>query len=131
MKSTRARLNSAGFSLIEGLVSISIFSIFSVFISQAFIVHLGTNTRSENSSLAIFAAQKVLDDLRQQDPATMPTTGTATQTVTIDGKPFSVVTAYCSPNTYCTSTNIKAIKITVNYRNKKFYEVDTVFSQLR
>jgi type II secretion system protein I len=120
-----------GFTLLEVLVSLSIFSIVSAGMAKSFAFQLSTNSRNERKSAAILAAQQVLDDLRSRDPNTFPTSGSNTQTVSIGERDFSVVTSYCSVSSYCTSTNIRHLKVDVNLLGETQYSVSTVYAQLR
>ena len=124
-------MRERGFTLLEVLVSLGLFSIISTSLAASFAHHLKTNNLTERKSAAVMAAQQVMDEVRVQDPATLPSTGRTTQTVTIGNRAFTVVTDYCSETTYCTSANIKHIKITVSFSNQSVYQVSTVYAQLR
>jgi prepilin-type N-terminal cleavage/methylation domain-containing protein len=121
-----------GFSLIEVIVSISLFSIIGMGLAKGFIMQMKSNNDSAIRIQAISAAQQVLDRLRTEDPASLPSGGSAAaETVSIAGRNYSVVISYCVISAYCTATTTRHIRATVSYRNSKRYEVDTVFSQLR
>ena len=123
---------ACGFTLLEVLVAVGIFSVASAAIATCFASQLKFNYKYETKSGAIAAAQQVLDGIRVLDPTTLPSSGSATpQTVTIGGKNFVVNVTYCSPSTYCVSNNIRALHVVVTYANVTQYTVDTIFSQLR
>jgi prepilin-type N-terminal cleavage/methylation domain-containing protein len=124
--------NQRAFSLLEALIAIVIFGIASVGMAQAFITHMSFNTASERKTGALAAAQLVLDETRLVDPATLPSTGTASRTVSAANRTYSVVTTYCPSNlsSYCTSTT-RGLRVEVNFNGQLQYKVETVFSQLR
>lgn len=125
-------ISQGGFSLIEVLVSISLFSIIGMGLAKGFIMQMRSNNDSAIRIQAISAAQQVLDRIRTTDPASLPTGGSAVaETVTVSGRNYSVVITYCAISAYCTAVTTRHIRAAVSYRNSKRYEVDTVFSQLR
>jgi prepilin-type N-terminal cleavage/methylation domain-containing protein len=127
-----AHKNSAGFSLVEILVSLSITSIAMLAVGNAIATHIWFNTRSEQRSGAILAAQQVLDPLRLVDPSTLPTSGTSSTTVTIGALNYTVTTTYCpTGQSYCTSNNIRYMTTKVVLNGTQFLSLDTAFSQLR
>ena len=120
-----------GFSLIEVMASIAIFGIVATGMTSSFVKMQQTNLANEIKTGAMGAAQKVLDELRVSDPASLPSSGTsAPQTITIQGRAFSVTTTYCPVATYCTST-MRQLRITANYKSVKRYEVDSIYCQLQ
>ena len=129
----RSRANSSeGFTLLEVLVSMVIFAIASAAMAQSFLTHLTMNNRSERRSEAIASAQQVLDQIRTEDPTSLPVSGSvAPVTVVMGPRTYTVTATYCGENTFCTSNNIRHIGIQVAYRNTVIYEVETVYSQLR
>jgi len=131
-ESTNLRFSERGFSLIEVLVSISLFSIIGMGLAKGFIMQMRSNNESAIRIQAISAAQQVLDRIRTVDPASLPTGGSAAaETVSISGRNYSVVISYCAISAYCTAATTRQLRAVVSYRNIKRYEVDTVFSQLR
>jgi prepilin-type N-terminal cleavage/methylation domain-containing protein len=125
-------LSSKGFSILETLVSLAIFSIGTLAVAQAFTSQLAFNNRSELRSGAINAAQQVLDELRVIDPTTLPTSGTSTpQNIVIGGKTYVVTIAYCQATSHCSSSTVRDLKVTVQHKNTTIYNVETVYAQLR
>jgi prepilin-type N-terminal cleavage/methylation domain-containing protein len=124
-------MNQRGFTLIEVLVSLGLFSIITAGVTSTFINHLQYNSVAGYRTGAINAAQQQLDNLRKDDPVTMPTTGVTTATTTIGGRAFSVVTRYCSNATYCASASQRHLKVEVSYRGTLLYAVETVYTKLR
>jgi prepilin-type N-terminal cleavage/methylation domain-containing protein len=123
---------SLGFTLLEVMVSFSIFSIAVLGLSKAYSNQMTFNTLTERKSSALAAGQMVLDRLRTIDPTALPSTGTTTESVTISPRTFSVVVRYCpSGSTYCTSQNIKELTVEVSYRGVLQSKFTTIYSQLR
>ena len=67
--------NKRGFTLIEVLVALSLFAIVSAGVTPAIILHTRSNTESVIRAGAIAAAQFGMDNLRRQDPAGFPSSG--------------------------------------------------------
>ena len=121
-----------GFSLLEVLISISLFTVAAMALAQAFSYQLAFNNANEIRGGAIMAAQQVLDVYRVQDPAILPQSGSSPeQFLTIGGRTYSVVAYFCEQAIYCQSNRVRQIRAAVHYQNKKFYEVQTIYSQLK
>lgn len=119
-----------GFSLVEVMVSVALFSVVSALMAPSFIYHLKTNSRAEVKNGAIAATQQRLDTLRSSDPTSLPSSGSDTQNVAVGERTFSVKTYYCQTAAWCT-TSSRHLKIEVSYRNTFVYSAETIFSQLR
>jgi prepilin-type N-terminal cleavage/methylation domain-containing protein len=125
-------MNNRGFSLVEVMVSISLFSIVSAMMATSFTQLLKTNYDNEIRSGAYRAGERVIESYRQQAISTLPTTGSAAaQTITVNGRDYSVVPSFCAVASFCTTANIRHIRVTVNYENTKRYEVDSVFAEVQ
>lgn len=128
-------MSSKGFTLIETLVSLSIFSIAALGLAKAFSDNIRTNTNNERRTSAIMAVQQVLDRLRQSDPATLPSSNSTTvETKTVGFRNFVVTTTYCPTSvatTYCTSPNIRYLNLKAELSGVNVYEVNTIYAQLR
>ena len=125
-------LMQVGFTLLEVLVAMMLFSAVSIGLAKGFILQLKSNSNSEIRSQAIQAAQVVLDRMRTQDPATFPTSGQgASESVAVAGRNYTVSVRYCVKAAFCPTSTTRHLRATVNYRGAKRYEVDTVFTQLR
>ncbi len=126
------KLDEKGFSLLEVMVSLFIFSVVLAGMSPAFVAQLQQNTASEVKTEAIMAAQQVLDSLRLQDISALPLTGAGTPTtITFGPRAFVVTPTYCAISSYCTSNATRHIGIRVTYAGVLRYETETVFTQLR
>ena len=129
---TRSCRNNAGFTLLEIMAALCLFGIAALGMAHVFASNISLNTRSERTTEAIEAGQQYLDELRVSDPSTFPTGGgTTTKTIPIGGKNYDVTATYCADATYCTSNNLRYIEIEVKHNNQTYYEVDTIFTQLR
>ncbi|MBP9837860.1 MAG: type II secretion system protein [Proteobacteria bacterium] len=125
-------LQNKGFTLLEVMASLLIFSLVVAGMGPAFIAHEKYNTESQIRTDAIAAAERALDLLRYQNPTSLPTSGTSAATdYIINGKTYSVFTVYCLTSTYCQSPNNRHITIRVKYKNKQVFETETVFTQLK
>jgi prepilin-type N-terminal cleavage/methylation domain-containing protein len=120
-----------GFSLIELMFALAILGVVSASMTTGFMQMARRNSEQEIRTSAIAAAQIVLDGIRVGDPSLLPADGTEEEEVTCGSRTFTIQTTYCAIQSYCTSNNIRQIRIGVIYRGKTRYQVDTVFSQLR
>jgi type II secretory pathway pseudopilin PulG len=130
----RLLTSSDGFSMLEVLFSVGLFSVIAALMTSSFITLQKRNRENELRTGAISAAQQVLDIIRSPntDPATLPTSGSVVQPiVTIGGPPYEVTLQYCPAGTFCSSSTMRHIRATVRFRNQVKYVVDTVFCQLR
>ena len=124
-------MSAKGYSLLEVLISLAIFSIVFTVMSPAFVSQLKGNRFSQLKMEAIQAANTVIDQKRLIDPALMPVSGDETAiTVPVNNKNYSVLVTYCSDSTYCTSNTIRQLRFIVSYNNENVFETETVFTQL-
>ena len=124
--------NQRGFTLLEVMVSLFIFSVVIAGMSPAFVAQLQQNTASEVKTEAIMAAQQVLDTLRLQDISGLPTSGAGgSTTIVIGDRSYVVTPTYCAESSFCTSIVTRHIGVTVTYAGVLRYETETVFTQLR
>jgi prepilin-type N-terminal cleavage/methylation domain-containing protein len=123
--------SQSGFTLIEILVSLFLFSIASLGLGKTFINTLAVNTRNERRTAGVQAVQQVLDNLRTKDPSTLPTGNTTqTSTITIGNRNFSVAVTYCPAGTiYCTA-NIRDLDVIASLNGGVVYETRTVYAKL-
>lgn len=128
----RSLTYQAGFTLLETVVALTLFLIMIAGFSQAVASQVTHGKRNELRSKAVMAAQYFLDDLRSQDPATLPTSGTGSPTYfIIEGRYFTVTPTYCANSSFCSSSNIRHITANVDYFGDSIYSVETVFTRLR
>lgn len=120
-----------GFTLFEVLIAFTLFSLVAGVMAPTFVSQLKFTHSAEVRTGAYAAGAQVLDDLRVQNPETMPTTGTdATRTVVAGKHTFEVTVSYCPVTTYCTARS-RQITAAVSYNNQEVYSVTTVFTRLR
>jgi len=124
-----------GFSVIEVIVSLGIFSIVSAMMSTGIIKMQRANYDNSIRTGAFSAAQRFLDRCRSLDPAG---TGASTITgecstptdVTIADRVHTVVPRICENPLLCPSPSVKSLKAEVFFKGIKRYEVETVFARL-
>ncbi len=125
------RGGQSGFSLIEALFALAILGIALAGILPSFLGYLDNNTASEERSDAVAAAQRAMEDLRRQDPAGMPTSGTsAAQIVPVGSREYEVFVHYCLETSWC-STNTRHVTVEVNFGGSTLFTVSTVYTRLR
>lgn len=121
-----------GFTLIEVLVSMLIFSVVVASLPSVFVAHLRYNQRAEIKTAALLAAQRVLDDYRVQDPSTLPTSGSQDfLNITINGYNFDATAYFCLESAYCLASTNRHIRVEISYDTNTVYGVETVFTRLR
>jgi type II secretory pathway pseudopilin PulG len=116
----------------EVLMSMVLLGIVGSGIAPGLLLNFKAITRNELRSEAIAAAQEVLDDLRTQDPTTLPNSQVEEEdSITINNRDFLVTTIYCLDENICASGRSRHITLEVEYKNEEIYEIETVFTQLR
>ncbi len=119
-----------GFTLVEAVTAIGILGLVMVGILMSFTTQMHANTRSEARTGAISAAQIRMEDLRRDDPASLPNVGqSAPQVHMVGNLRYEVITLYCSRPTYC-DTASRHLIVEVYHQGRKVYEVETVYTQL-
>ncbi len=119
-----------GFTVVESLVALSILGIALAGILPSFINLMHVNSKSEGSSDSVAAAQLVLERARRTDPASMPTSGSATEAVDVGGNAYDVVTTYCVLNEFCTTAS-RHVTIEVYHGSSQVYDVEVVYTRLQ
>lgn len=124
--------SSTGFTLLEMLIAIAIFSIGALAMAQVFATNITLNTQSERRTEAIEAAQQYLDSLRVEDPSTWLAEGAGdAQEITVNGHHYTIEPTFCARDSYCTSRNIRQLSLVVKKNGQPYYEIETVFTQLK
>ncbi len=124
-------LASAGFSLIEVLISLGIFGIVASSVALGFINFLRFNTDAEVRTGAVTVAQQTIEAYRYSDPTSLPSSGTTSTSTTMDGRSYDIDTTFCSNPTFCATANNRHISVEVSYRGVLQYSVETVYTQLQ
>ncbi len=119
-----------GMTLVEVLIALAILALVMMAMLPSFISYFDANTRNEQRTGAVEAAQQVVETLRRDDPAALPTSGSsAVQAVTIGSRQYEVVTHYCRESSFCTATS-RHLVIEVRLGGTEIYSVSSVFTQL-
>ena len=122
----------SGFTVMESMVAIALFSISALAMANVFAKNISYNTTNEIKTGAIEAAQQVLDEARFSDPSFFPNGGqVANEDVKIGNRTYNTSTTYCRTPTYCTSNTIRSLYVQVQYKGTTYYEIETVYTQLR
>lgn len=124
-------MDERGTSLVESLIAIALVGLVAVGIMSASTSMLDANTRCQEWSAAMLAAQETMEAIRLQDPAALPTSGqSAPQVVTVEDRQYEVVTHYCTRPEYCAS-DARQLLIKVSYDGEEIFDVETVYTQMR
>jgi general secretion pathway protein I len=133
-----AALSARGFTLVEALVAMALLGIAAAAILPAFMVQYDANSRAEIRGGAITAAQQVLEDLRLQDPHTMPDPlGSGDppdqpRQVAVGDQTYDVVARYCERAEFCppAAPGSRHITVEVSFQGRIVYVVETIYTQL-
>ncbi len=121
-----------GFTLIEVMISLLIFSVVLGGMAPAFVSQLKSNSRSQIRTEAIAVSQQVMDSLRLQNPSTLPVSGSSSpEIITFGNRSYSAVAFYCEATAYCTTANNRHITVRVSHNNVQVFETQSVYTQLR
>lgn len=124
-------MSAKGYSLLEVLISVALFSLVFAVMSPAFVSQMRGNRTSQLEMEAIQAANTVIDQKRLIDPATMPSSGSDSAiTVPINNHNYAVTVSYCTNSGLCTGNTIRHIQINVALNNENVFTTETVFTQL-
>jgi len=124
-------MRDKGFSLLETVVALGLLSALLVAVLPSFFVMMHANTRNEERSAAVGAAQMMMEQLRQQEPASMPSSGSLPpQVVQIDRRDFEVVKRFCTTPQFC-GADSRHVLIEVNYGGRKVFSAESVYTTLR
>jgi prepilin-type N-terminal cleavage/methylation domain-containing protein len=120
-----------GVSLVEVLLALLILGIVLAGMVPSFLAFLDVNTRNEERTGAVQAAQTVLESLRLADPAMLPSGGASQpQPIRVGERTYQVVTRYCVVSAFCDSDS-RHLAVEVLHEGNLLYSAETVFTQLR
>jgi prepilin-type N-terminal cleavage/methylation domain-containing protein len=122
-------MNCKGFTLLESLVTLGILGVTLVAMIPAFQTLMDANSVSEERSNALAAGQQVMEALRHQDPASLPSSGSIAQAVAVGHHEYEIETHYCQNSTYCDADS-RHIVVEVSFAGKIVYTIETVFTRL-
>lgn len=124
-------MNERGFTLLEALISMAIIGMVLASLIPVFSIYVNTNTRMEQRTGAAAAAQRIMENLRRQDPATLPDSGSSPMAVIeVGDRDYEVVTHYCREATYCAGDS-RHVVVEVSYGGRTIYTVESVYTSLR
>ncbi len=123
---------SKGFTVLEVLVALALLAVVIASASSSLVTHQSYNHDGEVRSEAAIAAQTVLDEIRQLDIKTLPTSGFENPRIKTlnSNRPYSVVVTYCANLTLCSSNTVRHLSVEVKHRDKVVYNTETVFTDL-
>lgn len=120
-----------GFTLVEALFAMAILGVALASILPSFLTFLDTNSLSEERSDAVAAAQLVMEELRERDPASLPTSGSsAVRLVPVGSREFEVVTIFCADSSLCAAAR-RHVSVEVTFGGRVIYDVSSVFARVR
>lgn len=120
------------FTMIEVLAAMMLFGLIAAGIAPAFIDFTKHNTAVDLRTEALAAAQQKLDELRFDNPQSMPTSGTTgPETYVVNSRTFEINTTYCENAAFCPTNNTRHIKVEVLYNDQELVQVETVYTALR
>ncbi len=126
-----AMKEETGSSLVESLIAILLVGIAAMGLTSGFSVMLDTNTRCEERTAAVAAAEQAMEGLRMANVEMLPKTGkSAAKRVRVDERDYDVVTWYCKTSNYCTD-NSRHLEVEVTHDGRTVYTVETVFTHLQ
>lgn len=122
---------SAGFTLVEALFAMAILGVTLASILPSFLTYLDTNSLSEERSAAVAAAQLVMEELREADPSSLPTSGTsAVRIVPVGNRDFEIQTTFCGDTSLCGAER-RHVAVEVSFGGRVIYDVSSVFARVR
>ena len=123
-------MNQRGMSLVESLLALTLMGVVLTALLAAFVVMLDVNTRDDQRTLALAAAQQVLEQRRRADVSTLPSAGTSdVALVTIGSREFEVVEHYCTLPEYC-GDETRHVLVEVSYGGRQIVNASSVYTQL-
>ena len=124
--------DSKGFTLLEVMLALMVFSVVMAGMAPAFAAQMKRNTLSQIRTEASSAAEMYIDSQRLLDPGAIPKTGNSGSiNYTIGTRTYQVVASYCLTAAYCTGPYNRHLTVNVSYRNQNVFSTETVFTQLR
>lgn len=120
-----------GFTLLEVLIALVLFSLVMAGMAPAFISQIEHNHASEIQTEAMAVAEQVVDTYRFSDPTSLPTSGSpGNQNIALNGRTYVVTPTFCLRSAYC-STTMRHLTVAVKLNNVQRFSTETVFTQLK
>lgn len=117
-------------SLVEALIALALLGSSLVLILNSFAVLTRLNARSQTQSSAATVARTTLERLRAEDPSSLPSTGSASESVFFGNETFTVTTSFCNNPDYC-DANTRHVAVAVLKAGQDVFRAETVLAQLR
>jgi prepilin-type N-terminal cleavage/methylation domain-containing protein len=120
-----------GFTIIETLIALVIIGIAVAAASSTLITNLKSNRHGQLAFEGAQAAQTIIDQLRYDTVANMPTSGSDSvrQVTSQTNRRYDVYVSYCADNTFCSSNNVRQLSIDVKHNDITVYTTQTIFTQ--
>lgn len=136
---TKASYNSSeqGLTLVEALVALVILLIALATVVPFFLNNQVSTIRNEIRLGAVSVSQRIMDELRRTDAASLPSSGSVTTlpsggtttSLNYAGKTYSATITYCQTTTLC-DANSRQILVQVFHGGQNVYQVETVYTRL-
>lgn len=136
---TKVFYNSSeqGLTLVEALVALVILLIALATVVPFFLNNQVSTIRNEIRLGAVSVSQRIMDELRRTDAASLPSSGSATTlpsggtttSLNYAGKTYSATITYCQTTTLC-DANSRQILVQVFHGGQNVYQVETVYTRL-
>ncbi|MFB9994772.1 prepilin-type N-terminal cleavage/methylation domain-containing protein, partial [Deinococcus oregonensis] len=120
---------ASGVTLIEVLVTMLLVGVISVTILSSMSSTFSMNQTSERRIEAVLIAQEQMDVVKRLDPASLPSSGSKQDKVTVRGREYDVTLRYCATAAYCLNNN-RHVAIDVRYGGKVMFTGETVFTDI-
>ena len=139
--------NEKGMSIVETVAAMTIVSTALGGVALLMLSYQLQNVRNEIKSGGVAAAEQVLDQLRQCNVNTLPSSGTVTipasNTATtspcgstinplnyMGNKFYSAQITYCQNTSYCDSST-RQVQVRIFYENTNVFQAETVYTALQ
>jgi type II secretory pathway pseudopilin PulG len=136
------RSSEQGMTLIETIVAMLIFFIALTALIPLFMTYRLATVQNEIKLGAVAVSQRVMDEVRQVDVASLPnsgsrslpgsslyTGGTSITSLPYAGKNYSATVTYCQTTTYC-DANSRQVQVQVSYGGRSIYQIETIYTRL-
>lgn len=122
----------SGFTMLETLVSIAIFGIFSATMINTVLAFVRRINETQVQTEAVAIANRKFDELRQERPDALPSSGTVGPEAARSGEfNFQIFTTYCGTAALCPSSRTRHVRVDVRLRGRSVFDAESVFTRLR
>lgn len=119
-----------GFSLLEVLIALVLFSLIILSVNASQTQYIRSNHEGQVKAEAVYAAQTVIDEIRQKNILSLPTSGSESpkNIVMNSNRNYQVTVSYCSDSSFCTTEDVRHVAVDVSYNGDTVYRTETVFT---